>query len=278
MLHLGLSLLPWLAVPTLPLQESAPQAPALPQGWSLAAPVQANEFTWSSQDAVALAHDQAGGFVLVWQSRRQQAGNYGIYARRFDAAGRALTGEVEVNAHTDGPQTRPTVAFDGAGRLWFAWESLGQDGDGGAVVARRFDGQLETSTPEVIVHELAAGDQREPALACAADGTALVAWTTPGAAAGSRRVHARLLGADGAPLGASFEVGGVARAYLPAIAVHAGGGYTVAWSDHGDDGLPRSIRARDVQADGTLADAEAALFEVADRQPVEPVLCADPDD
>lgn len=274
MLQFGLSLLPWLALGSISFSETANEAPALPDGWSLAAPVQANEFTWSSQDAVALARDEAGGFVLVWQSRRQQAGNYGIYARRFDAAGRPRTGEVEINAHTEGPQTRPTVAFDGAGRLWFAWESLGQDGDAGTVVARRFDGMLETSTPEVVVHELAAGDQREPALACAADGSALVAWTTPGASAGSRRVHARLLGADGRPQGASFEVGGVARAYLPAIAAHAEGGFTVAWSDHGDDGLPRSIRARDVAADGALGASDSVLYQAEGRQPVEPVLCA----
>jgi hypothetical protein len=260
-----------------PGHESAAETPALPQGWSIAAPVQANEFTWSNQDAVAIARDAAGGFVLVWQSRRQQAGNYGIYARRFDTYGRALTPEVEINEFTDGPQTRPTVDFDAAGRLWFAWESLGQDGAGGAVVARRFDGLLETSTPELVVHEVTAGDQNEPTLACAADGTALVAWTTPGAEAGTRRVHARRLGADGAPLGASFEVGGIARAMLPALTAHADGSWTVAWSDHGQDGLPRSIRARDVAADGRPGAGDVALYAVEGRQPVEPVLCADGD-
>jgi hypothetical protein len=257
--------------------ESAAEVPALPQGWSLAAPVQANEFTWSNQDAVAIARDEGGGFVLVWQSRRQQAGNYGIYARRFDAAGRALTGEVEINAFHAGPQTRPTAAFDGAGRLWFAWESFGQDGDGGTVVARRFDGLLETSTSELVVHESTAGDQAEPTLACAPDGTALVAWTTPGALHGSRRVHARRLGADGAPLGASFELGGLARATLPAATAHADGSWSVAWSDHALGGLPHSIRARDVAADGSLAAADVALYSVEGRSPVEPVLCADGD-
>lgn len=253
----------------------APTSSDLPQGWSLARPVQANEFTWSTQDAVALADAPDGGFVLVWQSRRQQKGNYGIYARRFDAAGRPLTPEVEINAFTDGPQTRPTVAFDAAGRIWFAWESLGQDGDGGAVVARRFDGLLESRTEEVIVNELALGDQGEPALDCAADGTALVAWTTPGAEAGTRRVHARRLASDGAPLGASFEVGGSGRALLPAVAAHGDGSWTVAWADHGADGLPRSIRARDVSAAGELAASDVALYHAEGRQPVEPVLCSD---
>ena len=49
---------------------------------------QANTFQSSTQDEVAMDRDANGNTVVVWQSRRQEGGGYGIYAQRFDAAGR----------------------------------------------------------------------------------------------------------------------------------------------------------------------------------------------
>jgi hypothetical protein len=234
----------------------------------------ANTFTWSSQDAVALARASSGRTVVVWQSRRQQEGNYGVYARLVGADGAPLTGEVQVNQYTRGPQTVPSVAMDGAGAVWFAWESLGQDGDAGGIFARRFDADLETATVEILVNEATAGHQGEVALACDADGNALVAWTTPEGEDGRRAVHARLLGPDGEPLAASFRVGGCDRATLPAVAAHPDGSWTLAWSSHQVAGRPLSIRARRLAADGSALGTEQVLFEREGGLPVEPVLAA----
>jgi hypothetical protein len=234
----------------------------------------ANTFTQSAQDAAAVALDRSGRSVVAWQSRRQQAGNYGIYARRFDARGEPLTAEVEVNQYLQGPQTRPAVALDEEGSAWFAWESLDQDGSVGGIFARRFDAELASATVEVLVNELTAGHQTEVALACDGAGRALVAWTSPEGEDGARSVFARCLGADGKPAGAQFRVGGIQRATLPAVAAHADGTWTVAWSTHALTGEPLAIHARRLAADGSALGAEQVLFERKGEQPVEPVLSA----
>ena len=69
----------------------------------------ANSFTSSNQNAATLAHDASGNTVVAWQSRRQQEGTYGIYARRFDALGTPLGGEVCVNSTTRNMQMQPAV-------------------------------------------------------------------------------------------------------------------------------------------------------------------------
>jgi len=283
MSHLHPIVLTFLALNSLPLGGEEPRVEPRPSadesielcgGPLRRVELSANTFTWSSQDAVALALDGAGRAVVVWQSRRQQAGNYGIYARRFSALGEPLTGEIEVNQYIPGPQTAPAVALDAQGAAWFVWESLDQDGDGGGIFARRFDPELSTATVEVLVNEITAGHQTQVALACDAAGRALVAWTAPEDPDGARGVYARFLAADGKPAGAQFRVGGVQRASLPSIAAHADGSWTVAWSTHALAGQPLSIQAQRLAVDGAKLGAEQVLFEREGLQPVEPVLAA----
>lgn len=236
--------------------------------------LRANTFTWSAQEAVALAQDQDGSSVVVWHSRRQQAGNYGVYARRISAAGEPVGDEVQVNLYEAGPQTLPSVAIDARGAVWFAWESLGQDGEQGGIFARRFDRELDTSTDEVLVNDITAGNQTQLALACDAAGNALLAWTTPGDEPGARELRARLLGPDGEPRGASFQLSGEGRATLPAIAVHERD-FTVVWSASDLAGKPLAIRARRVSAAGEPLGVEHALVSGEGLQPIEPVVDAD---
>ena len=58
--------------------------------------------------AVALA--AAGDFVVAWGSDGQDGDAYGIFARRFDAAGIAQAAELRVNTVTTGHQARPRSA------------------------------------------------------------------------------------------------------------------------------------------------------------------------
>ncbi len=237
--------------------------------------VRANSFLPSSQDNVALAVDPSGASVVVWQSRRQENMNYGVYAQRFDARGRPAGPEARVNLFAEGPQTRPTVALDAQGRAWFAWESLEQDGDLGGIFARRMDAALASGTSEVLVNELTAGHQGEVALACDDKGNALVAWTGPERQ--GRAVFARYLSADGQPAGAAQRLSDVpddrsTRAVLPSIACDPRGGFVVAWSQADEVGVPVGIHARRVSASGEVL---GAAFEIADGsrgRPVEPAL------
>ena len=66
-----------------------------------------NTFTESSQDHACVAALPDGGSVVVWDSRRQQQGSYGVYLQRFDARGRRVGTEQRVNLYQQGMQMNP---------------------------------------------------------------------------------------------------------------------------------------------------------------------------
>ncbi|MEW6072660.1 MAG: PKD domain-containing protein [Planctomycetota bacterium] len=218
----------------------------------------ANQFTASSQERVALAEDRAGGWIVVWQSRRQEEGGYGIFARRFDAAGEPRGDEIHVNATTASVQIQPVAAVDDEGGVWFAWCSFGQDGDQGAIVARRFDSHLRTATAEIVVNRAIRGEQCEPVIAPLPGGGAFVAWQSAGEESGQSELHARRLAGDGTAEADAFRVdsGLHARNGRAAVAADGEGRVTVVWDAADSAGRPVGVLARRFAADGTPAGEE----------------------
>ncbi|MCK6448396.1 MAG: hypothetical protein L6Q99_18560 [Planctomycetes bacterium] len=236
------------------------------------AEAQANTFIASSQEAVTLARDAAGRTLVVWQSRKQEDGNYGLYAQRFAADGTKLGAETHVNQYTKFAQTRPAVALDASGAAWIAWESDGQDGSFGTIVARRFDAELDTATNEVIVNDALIGHQTDVALACDAAGNAVIAWAGPNEHK-TRSIFVRRFGPDGQPLGASVCVGAQQATVdsLPSVAIDPLGGFVIAWGRADAAGKPLSIVARAFDAAGAPR-GDAFVVSAADgRMPIEAV-------
>ena len=235
---------------------------------------QANTFQSSTQDEVAMDRDAHGNTVVVWQSRRQEGGGYGIYAQRFDAAGRRVGDEVHVNATTRGMQMAPAVALEPSGAAWFAWRSFGQDGDQGAIVARKFDPTLQSATREVVVNEWKVGNQDDVSLAALPGGAVLVVWTSPSEGSARREIHARRLGRDGIPAGDVIRVdqGEGADANLPAAGADAEGNATIAWARTDANGAPIGIFARRMNATGAFLGAEFRADDSTGAHTIEPAL------
>lgn len=216
--------------------------------------VRASTFKSSTKDSVALDVDASGRTVAVWQSRRQQGGTYGIYARRFDSDGSPLTAEVEINLNTRSHQGTPGVALDADGTAWLAWTSHGQDGDEGSVIARRFDAGLDSSTNEVLVNEVTAGNQTEVRIDSDGKGNAVVVWTSELEGSESRHVFARRLGPDGAVRGEALRVDAddLGTNGSPTVAMAEDGSFTVLWTRLGEDHMSRGVFGRRIAADGTV--------------------------
>lgn len=51
----------------------------------------ANVFTASNQENASLDADDRGNVIVAWDSRRQRGGQYGVFARKLNAAGQPLT-------------------------------------------------------------------------------------------------------------------------------------------------------------------------------------------
>ncbi|MHC4427544.1 MAG: hypothetical protein ACYS0D_02955, partial [Planctomycetota bacterium] len=239
----------------------------------------ASTFTTSSQAEAALAVAPDGTILTVWSSRRQNGGRYGVYAQRFGADGIAVGEETALSLWSQSHQSAPDVAVDASGRAWVVWQSHGQDGEAGAIIARRFDSSFAGGS-EILVNQEWLGEQIRPVVACAPDGRALMVWmSTPGLGTPTQ-VCARLLDADGRPLTDEIAVSAgdsPQQNNTPAVAAHPRGGFAVAWAVADEAGVPAGIRLARIDADGQR-DAETVDITDTDApSQIEPVLSATSD-
>lgn len=167
--------------------------------------VRANTFTFSEQGAPGVGLAPDGRFIVVWHSRRQEAGNYGVYGQVFSAIGHRIGGEEQMNLYGHAYQRLPGVAMAGDGSGWLVWESFGQDGDDAGVVGRRLGSDLRAGRHEIPVNQRFEGPQAQAAVACDAAGNAVFVWITPVAGEGLRVVGRRFR-ADTSPAGHEFAV------------------------------------------------------------------------
>jgi hypothetical protein len=191
---------------------------------------------------VAAARD--GTFTVVWQSEGQDGDGSGVFVRRFAADGTPLGTEGQVNSTTAGDQRSPHVAHDAAGNFVVVWESLGQDGDGWSVVARRFGASGPLSS-EVIVPTATGGHQRHPDLAFQPTGQVIFAWEGPdgeGSGIFLRRFEGTLGAADPVAVQAHASAAGVQR--FPALGIDASGNVIAFWESASPGGSGSRIRAR----------------------------------
>lgn len=175
------------------------------------------------------------------------------------AAAADLTGgrEFRVNTYTTGAQDDPAVAAQGSTVL-VAWESAGQDGSLDGVIVRvagRREGPLG---PEFQVNTYTTGVQDDPVLAGLDDGTFVAVWESAGQDGSGEGVFARLLSAEGEPVGAEFAVNTrtAGNQDAPAAGPLPDGGFVVVWEDFGRDGDGEALAGQRFDAAGGGVGAE----------------------
>lgn len=204
-----------------------------------------NTFTDEHQDALAIALDAAGNFVIAWQSHAQDLPNgaapyedgRGVYARRFGANGAPLTSEIRVAESVMGVQGAPSIGMAVDGRFTIAWDGAGNTGDGEDIFARQFDA---TGTPlggEFRVNSDSAGKQLGPTVAMDARGGFSVAWGSYDNG-GRAQIYARRFSALGLADGNDFRVDSdIGRAERPGVAsTDADGDLISVWETRYFDG------------------------------------------
>ncbi|MGE4004031.1 MAG: hypothetical protein AB7I48_27925, partial [Planctomycetaceae bacterium] len=85
-----------------------------------------------------VAMDTDGDAIVTWSSFGQDGDQYGIYARRYNAAGQPEGHEFRVNTYTASDQLYSSVALDDDGDFVVVWSSQGQDGSGYGVYGQRY--------------------------------------------------------------------------------------------------------------------------------------------
>jgi hypothetical protein len=205
-----------------------------------------------------VAAGAANGFVAAWRSSDQDGSGYGVFARRFDAAGLPVGAEIQVNTTWTGSQNLPALAANGGGFL-LVWQS--DDGDGTGIFGRRLDAAGAPLAAEFPVNDHTPGDQFEPVVAPGAAGSWIVIWSSSDQDGSAGGVFGRRLDASGAPLGGEFAVN-VATAGNqdePAVASSASGSFVVVWESYRDRESTYDVVVRLFDAGGDPAGGEVLV-------------------
>ena len=91
----------------------------------LGPPVVVNRFFLGAQERPAVATTSDGGFFVVWQSGGGQDGSgSGVFGRRFDATGTAVSRELTMAVQRTNDQQGPRIALNAHGRGVIAWTTF----------------------------------------------------------------------------------------------------------------------------------------------------------
>lgn len=223
-----------------------------------------NTITAAPQDFPAVAIDERGIALVVWQSfDGLDAGR--IYAQRYDKAGERLGGQIQVNASTT-QRLYPTVAVDADGNALIAWQGAGADGQGWGIHARRMNPLGVFISDEFIPYDARQGHQTSPQVAIGRGGEELIVWNGNGPS-DDEGVYARFRTSaanGGTPIScrANVTTAGVQSGALAAIADD--GSAVVVWTSDGPDGRS-SIVGRRLNSFGIPLGDEFVIAESIER-------------
>ncbi len=148
-------------------------ASGLPQGGEF----QANSYTTGHQGYPAVASDPNGNFVVVWTSYGQGGSARGVFGQRFNGSGVPQGSEFQVHSYATSAQ-EASLASAADGNFVVVWSSYNQDGDYAGVFGQRFSAVGVPQGTEFQVNAFTTGHQHAPAVASAANGNFVVAWTS----------------------------------------------------------------------------------------------------
>jgi len=234
-----------------------------------------NQFTLGAQAFPAVAMDPVGDFVIAWEGAYQDGDGYGVYARRYNAAGNPLGPEELVNSTTVGDQRFPSVARDAVGNYVVAWQA--GDGDEEGVVARRFGPDGTPLTGELSVNTTTADSQRRPRVATDPAGRFTVAWESRIQDGGTTGVYARLFQADAQPISGEFRVNAftTGEQSRPSVGVDAAGEIVIAWQSDGQDNSGAGVYAQRFTAGGVPFGPEFRVHSTTTGDQTAPAMSMD---
>lgn len=225
---------------------------------ALGAEFRVNTSTSGNQQAPVIAMDGDGDFAIAFQSATRDGNGNAIVARLYRSTGTAVGNDFQVNQFTTGNQQTPAIAMDSAGNFIVAWQSVGQDSNGDAVVARRYDLNGAARGNEFIVNQFTTGNQNTPSVAAQFDGSFVVAWQSAGQDGSGDSIVARRYDTNGVAAANEFSVNQYTSGSqaAPAIAADGIGNFVISWQSAGQDGSSDAVVARTYDSTGSATESE----------------------
>ena len=228
-------------------------------GSPVGSPFQVNTESSKAQESPAVAMDNAGNFVVVWQSLDQDTSGYGIYGQRYSSTGATVGTEFHISTETNLEQSSPVVAMDANGNFVVVWQSLAQDTSGFGIYGQRYDNTGATQGLEFQINTITLNDQKDPSVAMADSGEFVVSWT--GRDAQGEGIYARLYDAGGTAGAAEFLVNSHTGndQKSPKAAMDADGDLVITWQSKDQDGDSWGVYAQRYNSSGTAQGGEIAV-------------------
>jgi hypothetical protein len=221
-----------------------------------------NTFTIGGQQLPDIACGEDSGFVVVWESLAQDGDSYGVFTRRYDSAGEAAGGEIQVNSYTAERQLSASACVEPGGGFVITWHSYEQDGYSYGVFGQRFDGNGARTGGEFQINAHTPGTQEFPSVACDPQGGFAVVWHSDLQDGDTYGVFGRRFASDGSALSSEFQVNSYTyySQQLPDIDIGANGSFVVVWESYGyQDGDSYGVFGRRFSSDGA---AQGTEFQV----------------
>ena len=218
----------------------------LADGTPAAAEVLVNTTLTNDQTAPDLAINEAGRFVVSWESFGQDASGQSIQARRQSPP----APQAQVNLFTIGDQELPAVGIDAASNAVIAWQSSGQDGSSTSVHARKINSDGMPTGAEIQVNSTSAGMQGVPDIVVSATCVASIAFQSENVDGSATAVQLREYDANLIPFAAPLRVNSFTplAQEQPAIASDGGSNLVIVWQSDGQDGDGLGIFGRRAQS------------------------------
>lgn len=203
-----------------------------------------NTYTTGSQSypRVAALPD---GFVVVWQSEKQDGNGLGVFGQRFTLAAASAGSEFQANTYTTSDQRNPTVTSDLSGTFTVLWTSsptsgTGQDGSGAGIFAQRYDSVGARSGDEFQLNTITTQDQVRAEAVPWNNGGFIASWESRSLEVGAENtdgIAAQQRNPDGSKVADEFQVNSYTTSFQEdvAIASFPGSSMLVIWESHGGD-------------------------------------------
>lgn len=201
---------------------------------------QVNTYTTGHQYYSSVAAADDGSFLVVWESRLQDFSLGGIFGQLFDAFGDEVGDEFQVNTTTGGDQNDARVAAT-AGGFVVVWESDLVDGNNEGVVMQMLNVAGALVGGETVVNTFTLGDQENPSVAVATDGSIAVTWEDAVQDGHDNGVYAQVFDSGGLPVGTELQLNTYTTSDQenPQVASDGAGGFFAVWESAAQvDGTP----------------------------------------
>ena len=166
--------------------------------------------------------------------------------------------EFQINQYTTASQWSSTISHGADGSFMIAWNSLGQDGSGYGVYARRYGSAGQALGDEFPINQYTTASQTDPTISHGADGSFVIAWNSDGQDGSGHGVYARRYDSAGQALGEEFRVNQYTSGeqLFPTISHGTDGSFAIVWTSEGQDGSQYGVYARRYDSAGQALDDE----------------------